>query len=66
MRSVVIAHVAIAAFGLDIVCELLHDTAPSLLHSDVKVLNGHEEPRDAGVADQKEGSRVGLMRDVIC
>ena len=28
MRSVAIAHVAMAALELDIVCELLHDTAP--------------------------------------
>ncbi|ETW77006.1 hypothetical protein HETIRDRAFT_411451 [Heterobasidion irregulare TC 32-1] len=55
MRLVAIVHVAMAAFELNIVCELLHDTAPSLLHPDVKVLNGHEKPRDAGVADQKEG-----------
>ena len=48
MCPVAIAHVAMAAFELDIVCKLLHDTAPSLLHPDVKVPNAHEEPRDAG------------------
>ena len=48
MRPVANAHVAMAAFELDIVCELLHDTATSLLHPDVKVPNAHEEPRDAG------------------
>ena len=66
MRSVAIAHGAMAALELDIVCELLYDTAPSLLHSDVKALNGHEESRDAGVADQKEDWRgFGPMKDVI-
>ena len=58
MCPVAIAHVAMAAFELDIVCKLLHDTAPSLLHPDVKVPNGHEEPPDAG----RRAGGVGLIK----